>query len=61
MYVNVAAVAQPAQIAADRAFGDVQRIADFPLWDYDLAVPIGKLIKDDIQELAGHGGVNLAA
>jgi hypothetical protein len=60
-YFDAASVSQFSQIAAYRAFGDLQRVRDFILWDNDLTVSVGKLIHNEIEQLARDACLDLAA
>jgi len=60
LYVDVAAIPQTVEVAAYRAFGYVQRITDFSLWDNDFSAFVSKLVKDEIQQLAGYGSIYIS-
>ena len=61
MDVNVAAVVQAVQVAADRAFGYVQSITNFSLWNNYLAVTVRKIVEDKVQKFTGYIRINIAA
>jgi len=57
LYADVAAVLQAAEIAAYRAFGYVQRVADLSLWNNYFTAITTKIIKNEVQQFAGYGGI----
>jgi len=47
---------QSAQIAADRAFGYLQYVAEFSLRDDNISVLVGEIVKDKVNKLACGSG-----